>query len=140
MRWSMRYLVDWNHLEQTQGSIPKPTYPKGSGTSSHDITMRWRFSNSSCPVRTHTHLLVFSNLASFQLRWRTSFASYSAPKVHHKLSPFHSVLKVIGATFTQSHGIPQSSNRPFYSTALRRLGHIGLRFLRRERPSDRWCR
>jgi hypothetical protein len=49
--------------------------------------------------------------------------------VHHKLTPFHSVLKVIATTFTQSHGIPQSSNRLFYSTALRRLGHLGPRLL-----------
>jgi hypothetical protein len=41
-----------------------------------------RFANSSCPVRTHTLSFVLNDLRRSDLRQITSFASYSAPRVH----------------------------------------------------------
>jgi len=47
-----------------------------------------RFSNSSCPVCTHTHSFVFNDLGSSHLRTKASFAGYGAPRVHQNLTPF----------------------------------------------------
>jgi hypothetical protein len=41
-----------------------------------------RFANSSCPVCTHTHSFVLNHLRRSHLRRITSFAGYSAPRVH----------------------------------------------------------
>src|SRR6266436_5114186 len=51
---------------------------------------RWRrFAKSSCPVCTHTHSSVFNDLGCSHLHRETSFAVYSAPRVHHARSLFH---------------------------------------------------
>jgi hypothetical protein len=76
-----------------------------------------RFANFSCPVCTHYVSFLFNDLGCAHLRPEASFAGYSAPRVHHKLTPFCSVSERYSHEIHLVARIPQSSNRLFYNTA-----------------------
>jgi hypothetical protein len=87
-----------------------------------------RFANSSCPVCTHTLSFVFNDLQSAHLPQMTSFAGYSAPRVHQK--------KVHGlAQATQGRNWPD--DRTSMPTALPPAGKAATRHQRRFKSGPR---